>query len=167
MSPLDLGNLTPNDAVAALKSFPRRYGEVLQPPSDADAGIDADERARRPGPDGASALAIVAEVVGTWASLADALRRVAVSDEPVFDASPSGSTRPVPNVAAAGVELEEGAQALATQIADVPGDSWGRAGTSADGTRVTALELVHQAVAEGRQGLDRMTRALAAVDDEG
>ncbi len=166
MNDIDLGHLTPSDAVAALRSFPRRYREQLQPADGKlPVGTDVDVRAGKPGPGGSSALGIVAGVESSWRTLGEALKQVVLSHEPTVSVEP-GAAEPARKVTQAVIELEARATELAAQIDQVPGDSWRRKGTSAgSGEELTALDLVHRAVSVGRRGLDEVQATLAAVDE--
>lgn len=167
VSDLDLGHLTPSDAVAALRSFPRRYREQLQPPlAKLPPGTDVDERAARRVGGGRAALEIVADVEDRWRSLGEALKQVVLSTEPTVDIDPGGEPGPAQRVAQAVIELEGRANSLANQIDQVSGDSWQRKGEVAgSGEEVTALDLVHRAVGIGRKGLDEVQATLASVDE--
>ena len=80
-SGLDVSRLSPSDAVAALRSYPRRFRALL-------ASLDEDERpddlVHRAGPDGLSAVDHTDHVARSLAILGEAMRQVLVQDEPTL-----------------------------------------------------------------------------------
>ena len=78
---LDLSRLSPSDAVAALRSYPRRYKAQL-------TSLDEDERAddfvHRAGPDCQSAVDHADHAARSIAILGEALRQVLVHDNPTL-----------------------------------------------------------------------------------
>ena len=81
MAGLDLTNLSPADAVAALRSYPRRFRAVLVPLAEDPTVAD---RLARVGPDGRSALDITADVARTIVLLDGALAQALVHDDAVL-----------------------------------------------------------------------------------
>ena len=67
---LDVSNLSPSDAVAALRSFPRRFSAVL-----ALVDEDDDSVLHRPGPDGLSAQEHADAAARDLAAAGEAIRR--------------------------------------------------------------------------------------------
>ena len=80
---LDVSGLSVPDAVVALRSFPRRYGELLRS-FEGDDNIEA--MARRVSPDGTSAMEATEDTVRTFGLLGQALQQVLVRDQPVVHA---------------------------------------------------------------------------------
>ena len=164
--PIDLSRLGPGDAVAALRSYPRRFRSAFAPVDDDES---VEEIAQRMGPDGESALDVATDLVRTWTVLREALRRIQVDDEPVvhagvvdpserhWDQPPHGS------VVAVLDQLDEAASQVADAVAGVPGDQWERAGRVAGGGTVTALDVAREAVQVGHDALGAAERTLAAV----
>ena len=76
----DTSSISPNDAVTALRSYPRRFRSALSP-IDGDESIE--ELGQQVGPDGESAVDQTAHVVRTWTVLREALRQIQVNDTPV------------------------------------------------------------------------------------
>ena len=78
---LDVSRLSPGDAVAALRSYPRRFRGLL-------TSLDEDERSddlvHRAGPDGLSAVDHADHAARSMAILGEALRQVLVQDEPTL-----------------------------------------------------------------------------------
>lgn len=165
MSALDLSRLTPIDAVAALRSYPRRYRAAVQPIEDPEL----DEQARRPGPGGRSALDVVVEVTRMWKVLADGLHQIVVTDTPVLppavvDPAERHWDTPAPtSLSEALLTQEEVAAALVEQVDHVPANAWNRTGTVVGGATVSAFDVVKEAVAVGHAGLDEVGTILAAV----
>ena len=79
---LDYDTILPADGVAALRSYPRRYGELF-PPRDDDEKPDAVIR-RRPEPKVWSMLEYVGHVTDSVTVLGDAVRRMTVEDHPTL-----------------------------------------------------------------------------------
>lgn len=164
---IDTSSVSPNDAVTALRSYPRRFRSALQPITD-DESIE--ELGQQVGPDGQSAVEITADVVRTWTVLREALRQIQVSDTPVVHAAvvdPSERQWESPvreTVAEVLDQLTDGANELADEVAAVPGDQWLRTATVAGGSgSVTALDVVREAVRTGHDGLSRVESTLAAL----
>lgn len=66
--------LTPDDAVVALRSFPRRFRGVFARPEGDEDRIDPDEVARRPGTDGVTAADHLCAAIGLVGATGDAAR---------------------------------------------------------------------------------------------
>lgn len=164
---IDTSSVSPNDAVTALRSYPRRFRSALQPITD-DESIE--ELGQQVGPSGQSAVEITADVVRTWTVLRGALRQIQVSDTPVVHAAvvdPAERLWESPvreTVAEVLDQLTDGATELADDVAAVPGDQWLRTATVAGGGgSVTALDVVREAVRAGHDGLSRVESTLAAL----
>ena len=164
---LDLSQMSPNDAVTALRSYPRRYRAALAPIDD----DNVEELAERAGPDGESALQKATDTARTWTVLLEALRQIQLNDSPVVHAAvadPAQRHWDAPardSLATVLDDLQDGAEALATAITSVAGDAWGRRADVAGGGSVTALDVVREAVRVGRENLDAAERTIAAVRD--
>jgi hypothetical protein len=163
----DLSRLTPEDARVALASFSRRYRAELSPVAGDD---QAEELASRFGPEGVSALDVVSDVTRTWGLLSHELRRVQTLDDPTLhpaamDAGARHWDTPAPDsVDEALALLSHEADQLTEAIRTYPtAAAWARPATVAGGTRVTALDLVREAVGVGAEGLRRVADILAAV----
>jgi len=163
----DLSHLSPQDAVVAFRSYPRRYAAEIEGFVSDD---DADELAARIGPDGVSAALVISEVGRTWAVLGGALDQVLRRDDAVLHpaitdpAQRHWDTPPADSVADGIDELRHEAEALAILVEGVhsAGD-WSRSAAVAGGGSVTALDVVKDAVAVGADGLTRVRATLAAV----
>ena len=153
MSGLDLSRLAPEDAVAALRSYPRRFREVLTSVDPNDLPAEAREHADH--------------VARSVALLGEALRQVLLQDDPAllpavaddsarlwaFDGSSS-----VDDVVAF-ITME--CNAMADLVAETPSDVWTRAGPIAgSGQEMTALDIVREAVRTGADHLRAAERAL-------
>jgi len=150
---MDAGDLTPPDAVVALRSFPRRF-RALVPPGD---GTDDDhDRERRAAAEHAAAAAAAAIDAGT-----PDLRRVLLEDGPELGgAPPPAAGDPVARVAAS-------ATALADLAAAQPASVWARTGRRGAAT-VTAADVLRGAVdAAARELRAGAPQGGAADDDEG
>lgn len=153
MSALDLSHMGPSDAVAALRSYPRRFRELF-------AKVDDDELP-------AEAVEHADHVARSVALLGEGLRQVLVQDQPVLmpaiasDAErewAQATTSSVDDVLAF-VDME--CNALADTIADVQSSAWTRTATVAgSGATMNALDVVREAV---RTGADHLRAAETAI----
>jgi hypothetical protein len=164
---LDLSRLAPDDAVVALRSYPRRYRAELAPLPGDDR---IDELAQRIGPTGESALGIVDDVVRTWGLVGHELHQLLIADEPtlhpaVIDRSQRHWDVPAPeSVEAALDDLARESEALVEQVTTVGmAEDWARVAPVAGGGEVTALDLLRELVRVGAEGLDQVHTVLAAV----
>ena len=129
---LDVSRLSPSDAVAALRSFPRRFRTVLALVDEAD-----DSALHRPGPDGLSALEHAEQADRDLAAGGATLRRA---------------------LGAAGPrEGGDDAESIAELVGHVSADDWGRAGEG--GT--SALDLLRDVVRVTAEHLASAERARA------
>lgn len=159
--------LSPNDAVVALRSFPRRYREVF-------ASIEGDDTiealAARIGPDGRSAAGVVSDVTRTWALLGEALRQIVFTESAVVhpavgDAAQRSWEAGHPDALEDTLTLlDHEAQALVELVRRVANASdWNRSAPVAGGTPVTALDVLRDAVQTGVDGLGQAEAILRAV----
>jgi hypothetical protein len=151
----DASQLTPPDAVVAVRSYPRRFRELFEEAEERSPGATT-----RVGRSGRSARDHAARVAAVLAGIDHDLGRVTVSDNPAID--PPGLDGPP---AAAGADsladLASAADALAARMAGVTGDEWRRTGTDPAGDTWTALDLVRRAVHAGAHHLRLAERVLA------
>ena len=135
------------------------------------AGDDrADELAARYGPDGVSALDAVSDVTRAWGLISHELRRVQTEDAPtlhpaVTDADQRHWDAPAPDtIDEAMTLLGHEADELSEAIRAYPtAEDWARPATVAGGSRITALDLVREAIKLGADGLGQVADTLAAV----
>ncbi|MCD9622613.1 DinB family protein [Rhabdothermincola salaria] len=166
MSSYDLSTLSPSDATAALRSYPRRYREALRPLADDES---VEELARRYDDDGNCALDLVADTVRTWTVQAEALRQIDLGEQPVVHpgvvdaAERHWETSTDESLDQVLEHLEEQATALADQADRIKGSSWNRSATTAGHGPVSALDVVRAAVRTGRDNLTAAEKALDAV----
>jgi hypothetical protein len=154
VSGLDVSRLAPEDAVAALRSYPRRFREVL-------TSVEPNELP-------AEALEHADHVGRSVALLGEALRQVIVQDHPtLMPAVADDSARQWAFDGASSIDdvlafLTMECNALADFVADVPTDAWTRTGTVAgSGQVMSALDIVREAV---RTGADHLRAAERAVN---
>ena len=157
--------MSPQDAVAAARSFPRRYRGLLVAPGSADRP-DAVFR-RRPHPSTWSALEYTAHVADRLDHLGPAIRRITFEHRPaisVFDNEERAAEK--------GYNLLDRTEVLGwldfacAELASVleavnPGD-WTRTALLPTGER-DALALARDGVHEGSHHLRDVQRVLAAV----
>jgi hypothetical protein len=166
MSELDLTRLSPKEAAVALRSYPRRYRELLQPVAGDD---NAEEIAHRIGPEGRSSIDIVSNVTRTFVMLGEALRQITVNPTPIVHAAVVDPTQrqwdapPPERLEDALALLRDEATALADAVERVPVDALSRTGNAAGGESVTALDVVRDAVRTGHDGLVDIEATLRAV----
>lgn len=163
---IDLTRLSPGDAVAALRSYPRRFRSTFAPVDDDE---NFEELAHQDGPDGISAVTATADTVRTWRILGDALQQIRVADTPIVPravvdpAERSWETPVQETVNSVLDQLDEHAAELAEAAAAISGDQWNRSAEVSGGGTVTAFEVVKEAVRVGHDGLDVVERTLASV----
>lgn len=165
MAGLDVSNLSPDDAIAALRSFPRRYRAAIAVDDDADV----DELAGRVGPAGRSGHDALVDATSSLVVLTEAVRQVLRQDAPLLHpAATDPSARdwaPPPGVDVATLadmlddELGE-LTSLAEQVATF---DWDRTGTVAGGGDVSALDLVREAVRTASEDLRVLEAAMGAA----
>ncbi len=171
MSALDLSRLSGSDAAVALRSYPRRYRAAMQP---IDGDPDVEELSPRVGPAGRSALDFVCETTSPCASTPAAIHQILVHDEAellpeVFDRlARDRLTRERPVTADHGAQialaaLDEATKTLSEAIESISGADWSRPAVTADGKRVTTLDVVREAVRTGAENLRCIDETLSAV----
>jgi hypothetical protein len=147
---LDFDSIKPLDAIAAIRSFPRRYRAALT-----TFGRDEDPDAlvrRRPEPDSWSALEHAAYAADMIDRYAPAVRRMLVEDNPTLPFFDPGSRveeegwneRPVRDVVSS---VETACADMASTLDTVGADDWTRKGRFDWGERdvlAAAREAVHQ-----------------------
>ena len=162
---MDLSQLSPSDAVVALRSLERRYRGLF-------AGLREDESPddlahRRVGD--WSAIDHVVAAASFISRANNALARVLTADSPsvaAADVDPAASSSPgAPPGPVDGplAELGSQANAMADRIDRAPGGDWLRVAAVDDGRTVTALDIVRAAVDAGVTHLREAEKVLAAV----
>jgi hypothetical protein len=152
-------DVSPSEALAALRSFPRRWRSTLAVHLD-DADPEA-VLAGRPTPSEWSALEHAGHVRDVLHALDIRLQRVLREDEPVLPEThvtpPSGANEQGMAVvlAALGVSADQ----LARTIELTPAGAWSRTARRAH-KPINALELVREAVHEGTHHLAQATATL-------
>jgi hypothetical protein len=162
---LEYDSILPADAVAALRSYPRRYKEQF-PPRDDDEKPDGVIR-RRPEPTVWSALEYAAHVADAVRELGDAVRVMTIQDHPTigfFDPDERAeqeryNERDRERVLS---DLTAACEQAATNLADVDNKSWSRTATFPWGDR-DALTMARNAVHEGYHHLRDIELVLRRV----
>ena len=157
---LDLSTVTPPDAVTALRSYPRRYRALLTGWED-----DEDPEAvahRRPPGDEWSALEHVAHVRDTLNLLDEGIRRAVVAEGSLIPTWWEGRPRADEPVGATLDGLADAAEHLASTVAGVPSDAWGRTAV-VDDTPRDVLWLAREGVHQGAHHLRDVERVLHQV----
>jgi hypothetical protein len=144
----DGAGVSPADAVAALRSFPRRFRELLEPGNDDMPPPGPAERQ--------AVLRLAASAAAMIAARGRDLHRVLVEEQPGLTAAPATAD------AEGGGDALERLQAvtddLASAAAATKGDEWRRTGQR-DGSAVTAIDVLREAVHAAAHQL----RAAAAI----
>jgi hypothetical protein len=144
--------MSPQDAVAILRSLPRRWRSALA--FDLDAAEPEAVLAERPFPAAWSALEHAGHVRDVLHALSIRLLRVLREDDPVLpqthDTPPSGANEQGPGVILAALALT--AEQLAQCIETTSSSEWHRSGRRGQ-ARVRAIDLVREAVHEGTHHL--------------
>jgi DinB superfamily len=155
--------LSPSDALAALRSYPRRYrGVLLRPSND-----DADDPVARRGKDGWSALAHAAYAANAMDVIARELRQVLVRDNADVNPPPVEPDTP-PRTDSASVDdtlarLTAATDNLVREVDGAKGDQWARTGVTPSGERITALDVARRAVHHGIHHLRAAEKVLQEV----
>ncbi|MGH9231437.1 MAG: hypothetical protein ACRD07_22380 [Acidimicrobiales bacterium] len=162
---MDLSQLSPSDAVVALRGLERRYRGLFAGLSDDES---ADDLAHRRAGDW-SAIDHAVAAARFIAGADRALARVLTADSPPLaaaDVAPSASPSPAapPGVVDGPLaELGSEANAMADRIDHVPAGDWSRPAVVDDGRTVTALDIARAAVDAGVTHLRDAEKVLAAV----
>jgi hypothetical protein len=167
---LDVSRLSPGDAVAALRSYPRRFRALLTSLDD-DSPAGLDDVVHRAGHDGLSAVDHADHAARSVAILGEALRQVLVQEEPSLlpavadDAAREWQIAAQPSSVEAVLDfLSAECNALADVVEHTPADAWSRAGVVAgSGQQMTALAIVREAVSTGANHLRAAERAIEAA----
>ena len=158
--------VSPADAVVAMRTWPRRYRAALAPIAD-DRIAD---KALRIGPQGVSALDLAVNSLGTWVLLEKALHDIRVTECPTLhpavteSAARSWESHPTETLDSVLDQIDDVANSLANSIEAMPSDDWPRKATVAGGGTTTALALAREAVNVGADNLREIERVIAAVN---
>jgi len=149
MSGLDLSHLSPDDAVAALRSYPRRFRELVQSVEPQDLPAAVPEH--------------IDHVARSLALLGESLRQVLVQDQAVLvPAVADDNAREWSFAGSSSVEdllafVDMECNALAEAARNVSADAWRRTGTVAGSSApMSALDILREAV---RTGADHLRAA--------
>ncbi len=167
MDRAQLRNLSATDAAVAMRSYARRFRELLVPleRSVHDTGTLAIDLGAI-GRSGWSVLGLADAVADHLGTLDAAIGRALESDDPAFDSLFTAPEPPGPPAVSSSAEaargrLEAVVTALAERIGRTSSRDWVRP-IVIDGRATDAHELLREAVAYGRNALDQ----LAAVVEE-
>ena len=162
----DGDELSPADAIAALRRFPKRYRAPLTRllPNE-----DGSVLRRRPDPDTWSALEYAAHVRDVFGAYASRVRRTLHEDRPTFDEPGPDELAEArryndDDPAAVASELEANVERLASTFEAVPDDGWERVGVRY-GEERSVLFTARRAVHEGNHHLLDIGRSLRAARD--
>ncbi len=157
--------VSPSDAVVAMRTWPRRYRATLAPIADDQIS----EKALRVGPQGVSALDLAIKSLGTWVLLEKALHDIRMTECPTLhpavteSAARSWESHPTETLESVLDQIDDVANSLADAIAAMPSSDWSRTATVAGGGTTTALAIAREAVHVGADNLREIERTLAAI----
>lgn len=163
---LDYDTILPPDAVAALRSYPRRYLELF--PARDDDEKPAGVIRRRPEPAVWSALEYAAHVGAALGELANAIRVMTIEDNPTInefndpDVQVNEERWNEQSREEVLARLRDAADHAATVVENVPRDSWHRTAVFPWGDR-DALTMARNAVHEGYHHLRDVDDVLKRV----
>lgn len=149
--------VSPSDAAAAARSYPRRWRAILVRPDDDDPAIVH----RRPASGASSALELAAEAAATFTTVAGAVQQIQAQDEPEIRIDPS-TAAPATSLEPVLEALAAGAARLAAAIESVRAEGWERTGVSA-GSPLRAVDVARHGVHRGIHNLRRAERVLDEV----
>lgn len=164
---LDYDSISPRDASASMRSYPRRYRAQLTSLDDT-ADIDPDSVVRRrPDPTTWSALEYTAHVADVVDELAGIVRRMTVEDHPTLsmrdpDERAKAEAYNEQEPSAVLDRLAAACDRMASTIDQVSPDDWTRTATFPWGER-DAITMTRNAVHEGHHHLRDVERVLTAV----
>jgi hypothetical protein len=154
--------VSPSDAIVAIRSFPRRYTDVLARPDDDD--LPDDPAKRRPAPGEWSALEHAALVPAVMNAIGDAVRAVEIHDRPDIVLPDESQPPPVSSVEQVLADLHAASDRLVEVLDSVPtADGWTRTGRMPGGDELSAIWLVRHAVHVGSHHLRLAEAAIRAV----
>ncbi len=164
---VDVSQLAPDDCIAALRSYPRRYRAALMPVRDDDAWED---KVHRIGPDGRSPLDHADHAARAIGFIGRAMEQVLVHDNPTLLAGVVDDAAREWAVTGATATVEAildfvttECEALADRASHVPPTDWARRGAVAGRAEsLTALDVLREAVRVGSNELRAIERALSA-----
>lgn len=162
---LDYDTVSASDAVVALRSYPRRYRQVLEPLAERDDGDEV--LRRRPEPDTWSVLEYTAHVADLMPLMAEIFTRMVREDDPslgFWDPDERAAERAYNEMPLADVlaELKTGCEAAAAAAAKAGPEDWSRQGGFPWGQR-DLLTMVRNAVHEGSHHLRDVESVAARV----
>lgn len=162
----DYPQLSPGDAVVALRSFPRRY-RVAFAGFDEDDDVDALVH-RRPAPGVWSAIEYAAHVRGVFEMMRARIERAGIADGAAVASVPLEHDPWHGHARSDALEvvlegLGAAALALADVVGHVPATDWGRTVVRDDGAVLDALWMARQSVHEGSHHLRDVHRVIDAV----
>jgi hypothetical protein len=154
--------VSPSDAIVAIRSFPRRYTDVLARPDDDD--LRDDPAKRRPGPGEWSALEHAGLVSVVMDGVAEAVRLIEIQDQPQVTLPDESQAPAVTSVEEVLAQLHAASERLVAQLDHVPStDGWTRTGQLPGGDEVSAAWLTRHAVHVGSHQLRLAEAAMRAV----
>jgi DinB superfamily len=159
---LDYDTISPSDAAAAVRSYPRRFRAALASPDDSAEAVR-----RRPAPGVWSALEYACHVADLLPLFAEVVQRTTTETNPSFDfPDPDEQVERdrcnEQDPSAVLDRLQGGADRLAEAIDAVDADAWTRTATFPWGER-DALTMSRNAVHEGHHHLRDIERGLSGT----
>lgn len=161
----EFSSVSPNDAVIAMRSWPRRYTALLRPIDDESN----DEKVAQIGRDGVSALEVATDTARTWALIEKAMNDIRLHDETIVhpavidQAQRQWASEIVEPLSSVLAQIHDNANSLADFIDGVGFNDWNRTGKLVGGEEVSLLQLAQIAVATGAGNLRRIETILAEL----
>jgi hypothetical protein len=162
---LDYDTISPSDAAVAIRSFPRRYRDLV---SSFDTDDDVEPLVRtQPRPDTWSALEYTGHVADVLDLMDDLVRRMLVEDNPrltEWDADERAAEQRYNDQSTLRTldRLKKAAGILAATLEKVDADDWKRVATFPYGER-EVIDVTRNAVHEGAHHLRDVERGLDEV----
>ena len=165
MAGLDVSHLSADDAVTALRSFPRRFRAALAVGDEEDV----DELAGRVGPAGHSAADLLVDATSSLVLLDRALLQVVRSDDALLHPAVTDpdlrqwDPPPGLDVTTLVEMLDDEVAELVDEVGRIGSQDWFRTGRVADGAPVSALDVLREAVRTVGEDLHGVQAAMAAA----
>lgn len=152
--------LAPRDLIITLRSFPRRYDEVIGP-----VRRDPERFARRNEEvDGGSLTGVVAGLARHLGQLETEIAKLTTQSEPLVTGAalgpepPPGTTERPMGLDDAQAGVATSSDAIATVLDRASTEQWAFRAATTNGRRITLLEVARHAARVGAEGLRRLQR---------
>jgi len=155
----DPPTVSPADAVAAARSYPRRWRALLVRPDDDDPEI----LRRRASPEQPSALELASAATAAFSLVAAALGRIQREDSPGIDVAAPTSTAGNESMEPVLAALAAASEAMAAAMEAIRGEGWERTGRASGGVELRAIDVARHGVHQGIHNLRSADSVLGRV----